>query len=311
MSRLMAFLLVMSTILVACGPINVPIPANMPSQTPTVILPPTSSPIMTPTVVSLSTSSPTVTPTGNEVDQTDPSVHIWSLGGNGWALRIREKMLVFDYVGGADPTPPASGEARNLQRGYIDPDELRSFEVYVFVTHSHQDHFDPVILEWQDQIDQITYFFGWQAGSNPEYHYMIGPRAHTQSGGVEVYTINSHHDDVPEVAYLVKVDGITIYHNGDYRSSYLEDFEYLQTITDHIDIAFVIGWPYVSHQHFQQAKLLAEMFNPMYMFAICREGDEDRSRQFAELLAEHGVETIVLYAEHRGDNFICSRSAVE
>lgn len=296
MPRLIAFLLVMSIILVACGPINVPTPVNMPSQTPTAI--------------SLPTSSPTVTPSRNKVDQPDPGVHVWSLGGNGWALRIGEKMLVFDYVGGVDPTPPASGEARNLQRGYIDPDELRSFEVYVFVTHSHQDHFDPVILEWQDQIDRITYFFGWQAGSNPEYRYMIGPRAHTQSGGVEVYTINSH-SDVPEVSYLVKVDGLTIYHNGDYRGSYLEDFEYLQTITDHIDIAFVIGWPYVSHQHFQQAKLLAEMFNPMYMFAICREGDEDKSRQFAVLLAEHGVETIVLYAEHRGDNFICSRSAVE
>lgn len=296
MSRLMAFLLVVSTILVACGPINAPIPADTPSRTPTVI--------------SLSTSPPTVTPTGNQVDQPAPSVHVWSLGGNGWALRIREKMLVFDYVGAADPTPPASGEAPSLQRGYIDPDELRSFEVYVFVTHSHQDHFDPVILEWQDQIDQIAYFFGWQAGSNPEYHYMIGPRAHTQSGGVEVYTINSQ-SDVPEVAYLVKVDGMTIYHNGDYRGSYLEDFEYLQTITDHIDIAFVIGWPYVSHQHFQQAMLLAEMYNPMYMFAICREGDEDKSRQFAELLADHGVETTVLYAEHRGDNFILSGSGVE
>jgi L-ascorbate metabolism protein UlaG (beta-lactamase superfamily) len=304
------FLIGMSALLAACGSINAPVPTNTPSRTPTVTLPPTSTPLVTPTIEPSSIPSPAVTLTENKVDQPEPGVQIWSLGGNGWALRIGEKVLVFDYVGRGDPTPPASSETRNLQRGYIDPDELSSFEVYVFVTHSHQDHFDRVILDWQDRIDQITYFFGWQAGSNPEHHYMTGPRAQTQSGGVEVYTINSQ-SDVPEVAYLVKVDGITIYHNGDYSGTYSEDFEYLQTIVEHIDIAFVIGWPYESHQHFQQAKSLAEMFDPMYMFAICREGDEEKSREFVELLAEHGVETMVLYAEHRGDSFILSESGVE
>ena len=36
----------------------------------------------------------------------------------------------------------------------------------------------------------------------------------------------------------------------------------------------------------------------MVMFAICPEGDEDNSRQFVELLAEHEVETVVRYADH-------------
>ncbi len=297
MSLLKAFLHVIPAILIARGPVNAPVPADMPSQIPAPILPPA--------------ASPAVTPAGNRVNQIDPEVRIWSLGGNGWALRIGDKLLIFDYVGWTDPDPPAPGEARDLRSGHIDPDELGSLEVYVFVTHSHQDHFDPVIFEWQDRIDRITYFFGWQAADDPEYHYLIGPRAQVQAGGMEVYTINSNQDGVPEVAYLLKVDGITIYHNGDYRASYREDFEYLQTITDHIDIAFVIGWPYVNHQHFLQAQLLAGMFNPAYMFAICREGDEENSRRFAELLAEHGVETTVLYAEQRGDTFIYSRSTVE
>ena len=98
MSRLLAFLVVMYPILAACGPPNTLIAVNMLFQTPTVTLPPT--------------FSPTVIPTGNKVDQPDSSVHIWSPGGNGWALRIREKILIFDYVGGTDPTLPASGGAR-------------------------------------------------------------------------------------------------------------------------------------------------------------------------------------------------------
>ena len=254
------------------------------------------------------TPSLTVAPTEANADQlvADSAVQIWCLGGNSWALRIGEKMLIFDYAEMGDPNPPSRGEPRNLQSGYIDPNEIKSYEVYVFVTHSHQDHFNRVIFEWENQIDQISYIFGWQADNNPDHYYLIDPRAQIQVDGVEVYTINSF-SDVPEVAYLVKVDGLFIYHNGDYRGSYIEDFEYLQTITDHIDIVFVIGWPYLTHQHFQQAKLLAEMFNPNYLFAICRETTEDKCRQFADLLAAQGIATPFLYAEHRGIDFILSK----
>ena len=91
----------------------------------------------------------------------------------------------------------------------------------------------------------------------------------------------------------------------------MEDFAYLQTVTDHIDIAFVIGWPFVDHQHFEQALLLADLFHPTYLFAICQPGHEYRGRQFAELLAERGVEATVLYAERRGDDFVLPRSAGE
>jgi hypothetical protein len=132
---------------------------------------------------------------------------------------------------------------------------------------------------------------------------LVGPRAQAQVGALEVFTINSHHSNVPEVAYLIEVDGITIYHNGDYKSSYEQDFAFLQTITDHIDIAFVIGWPFPDDQYFQQALLMAELFDPTYMFAICRPGDEARAQQFAEMLPPLGVESSILYAEQRGSSF--------
>lgn len=243
-------------------------------------------------------------------DESKPDIIVRSLGGNGWALKIGGKMLIFDYVGGTGARQRSSDKLRNLQSGYIDPSELAGLDVYVFVTHSHQDHFDPTILEWQGQVDNLRYFFGWEAGTDSVYHCMTEPRAHEQCDGVEVWTINCR-SDVPEVAYLVKVDGITMYHNGDYRGSYVEDFKYLQSVTDHIDIAFVIGWPYPAHQQFRQAALLADIFSPLYMFAICREGNEDKSRQFAELLVQQGAGTTVLYAEHRGAEFLCPRNETD
>lgn len=254
-------------------------------------------------------SAETPTPVGAEPSET--SARVWYLGSNGWAVQIGGKLLVFDYQEGSDPNPPASSQERRLGTGYIHVDELRAFDGYVFVTHSHADHFDRVILDWQRRVDEITYFFGWKAGDNPEHHYLVGPRAHEQAGDVEVYTINSHHSGVPEVAFLVKVDGYTIYHNGDYRADYVEDYAYLATITDHIDIAFVIGHPFVDHPYFQQAVRLSEVFRPTYLFAMNREGDEHKCREFGELLAEHVAGVSVLSGERRGDVFLCPRSQAE
>lgn len=237
-----------------------------------------------------------------DIGLSDQEVQIWSLGGNGWAVRIGQKVLVFDYVSRGDPDPPGPGEQRNLANGYIDPQQLKEYQVYVLVTHSHWDHFDQVIFEWQDQIDQISYIFGWQAGSNPEHYYLADPRSHLRLDDLEIYTINSF-SDVPEVAYLIQVEGLTLYINGDYQGSYREDFEYLRSISDQIDIAFMIGWPYQDHQNFQQAELLIETFHPTYLFAICREGNEDKSQQFAEMMLEQGVESQILYPEQRGADF--------
>lgn len=243
-------------------------------------------------------------PAPAEVESRPPeSMTVWFLGDNGWAVEIDDKMLIFDYIEGDYAPPLSASERRGLETGYIDPDELAEFEVYVFVTHQHPDHYDQVIYRWADHCERITYFFGWQAGNDPDHRYLIGPRAQTYGGEVEVNTINSHHSGVPEVAYLVKLDGITIYHNGDYMSDYEQDYAYLQTITDHIDIAFVIGWPYPENQYFQQALLVAELFHPTYMFESYPAGNQDKAEQFAEMLPDLGVEARILYADHRGGSF--------
>ncbi|UCH10629.1 MAG: MBL fold metallo-hydrolase [Fidelibacterota bacterium] len=231
--------------------------------------------------------------------------HVWYLGANGYAVSINNKLLIFDYQEGTDPDPPAAGKRRNLQRGYIDPDELQSCQVYVFVTHSHFDHYDPVIYQWESRIDSITYFFGWEAGDDPEHHYLSDYRAQTQVGDMEVYTIYSHHAGVPEVAYLVKVDGATIYHNGDYKAEYVADYTYLGTLADSIDMAFVIGVPDVNHQYFLQAVLLVELFSPTYIFPMNREDDPSRIRQFRNLFQELQPDVQVLCPEERGDSFAC------
>lgn len=166
---------------------------------------------------------------------------VWYLGHCGYAVRTQNHLLIFDYQERRDGQQPKSKPAQpSLSNGWVDPAEIRSLKVGVFVSHSHDDHFDPVIFGWRPTVPDIGYYFGWRAAEDPSLHYFVGPRAELKTGGLEIATINSHHSGVPEVAWLVKVDGLVIYHNGDCRpEDAASENDYLRTKTESIDLAFV------------------------------------------------------------------------
>jgi L-ascorbate metabolism protein UlaG (beta-lactamase superfamily) len=166
---------------------------------------------------------------------------VWYLGHCGYAVRTREHLLIFDYQEQSDGRQPKTKPERpSLDSGWIDPEEIKGLKVRVFASHSHGDHFDPVILTWKGTVPDILYYFGWKAADDPAHAYLIGPRAELESGGLEIATINSHHSGVPEVAWLIKVDGLVIYHNGDCRpDDPVAAHEHLRTKTAAVDLAFV------------------------------------------------------------------------
>lgn len=171
----------------------------------------------------------------------DRGAIVWYLGHCGYAVRTQNYLLVFDYQEKQDGRLPKSRPAKpSLAAGWIDPSEIKGLKVRVFVSHSHQDHFDPVIFTWKEAVPDIAIYFGWKAANDSSHNYLIGPRAELKSDVLEIATINSHHSGVPEVAWLVKVDGLTIYHNGDCRpDDPSAEHDFLKTKTDLIDLAFV------------------------------------------------------------------------
>ena len=177
---------------------------------------------------------------GGTVQQPDNAV-IWYLGHCGFAMRTSNYLLIFDYQELRDGQQPKARPMKPaLENGWVNPEEIRNLSVRVFASHSHNDHYDPVVLEWKKTIPDIQYFFGWKAADDTAFHYLVGPRAEYKSGGLEIYTINSHHSGVPEVAWLVKVDGLVIYHNGDCQpEDAVKEYGFLKTKVERIDIAFV------------------------------------------------------------------------
>ena len=165
----------------------------------------------------------------------------------------------------------------------------------VFVSHSHGDHFDPEILTWRSKIHNINYVFGWNARQGDRCLDMPAPRAAVNLEGVQVFTVNCEHNDVPEVAYLVKTDGLAIYHSGDYTGpidSYQEDMDYLLDKAGKVDIAFI--------GRLQQA----ESLKPNVVFPIHAYDREFMYGAFARQAAEKKLPSRVIIPENKGDRFM-------
>ena len=117
---------------------------------------------------------------------------VWYLGHCGYAVRTSDHLLIFDYQERRDGQQPKSRPDRpSLAAGWIAPEEIKGLKVRVFVSHAHNDHYDPVILTWKEAVPDIAYYFGWKATDDPSHHVLAGPRAGLAADGLEIATINS------------------------------------------------------------------------------------------------------------------------
>jgi len=221
----------------------------------------------------------------------DGQAIVWSLGHCGFAVKTRSRLLIFDYFsrGGPRPAKPS------LANGFIDPEEIKDQDVTVFVSHSHGDHFDPVILGWRSIVKNIRYVFGWNARKGERTMDMPAPRPTASLDGLEIFTVNGEHNDVPETAYLVKVDGLSIYHAGDYISpvaAFKADMDHLRGKAGRVDLAFV--------SQFEQAEALA----PAVVFPMHGANREYMYEAFAREAAEKKLPSRVICPENKGDRFM-------
>ncbi|MEW6338898.1 MAG: hypothetical protein AB1625_16040 [Acidobacteriota bacterium] len=225
---------------------------------------------------------------------------IWYLGHCGYAVRTAGHLLVFDYIELEErPT------SRGLGRGFVDPAEIRDLPVRVFVSHSHIDHFDPVILEWRESIPDILYFFGWQARKGERTHDLAGPRATRAVPGLNILTVNSRHAGVDEATFLVELDGLVVFHGGDYQgimaegapSNAAEDMRYLRGKARTPDLMFLGAWtgdPYLD---------IVRGLEPAVIFPGHWRKNPSKYAEFADDLSRLGFDIPVPCPTRRGDRF--------
>ena len=125
---------------------------------------------------------------------------------SGFSVSWEKVLLVFDYWLG-----DGLGEVPEEKR--ITPDFLAGFEeIYVFVSHEHGDHLDPVIYEWRNSVPGIMYIVSSDMPVGTRGKRMAPGDVMTLSKSVTVKAFSS--TDLG-VSYLVDVGGIKVFHAGD------------------------------------------------------------------------------------------------
>ncbi|MBR6571033.1 MAG: MBL fold metallo-hydrolase [Clostridia bacterium] len=124
---------------------------------------------------------------------------------SGFSVQVGGTLLVFDYW---------EGENRSLsETGRIQPKFLSAFEkIYVFISHAHQDHLDPIVYTWEQEQLPVTYIV---AGDMP-----IGTRGKRLNPGQErelddQISVKAFQSTDLGVAFLVSAYGLNIFHAGD------------------------------------------------------------------------------------------------
>jgi ankyrin repeat protein/L-ascorbate metabolism protein UlaG (beta-lactamase superfamily) len=173
---------------------------------------------------------------------------IWYLEHSGMAVRKGDNLFIFDYW-----KQPSDANNPSLYNGWINPEEIKDLNVYVFVSHSDMDHYDKRILDWQNQIPKLKYIFGFRPEVTTDYRqnnyalpgYVFVPKdSSCVVDGIQVRTLSSPIDDGS--GFYVELNGLKFFHSGDavnqsktLPSSYSRSVDHLAAQIKGLDFAFL------------------------------------------------------------------------
>jgi len=125
-------------------------------------------------------------------------IRIKYLYHSGFSVETDKNLLIFDYY---------RGTAESLVKE-------SPKNIFIFSSHSHPDHFNPVILDWQKDRPDIQYILSndisvQQKNSNIN---LLAPYEKLEIGNLKIKAYNS--TDIG-VSFLVQDEGIQIFHAGD------------------------------------------------------------------------------------------------
>ncbi len=124
---------------------------------------------------------------------------------SGFQLAQDGILLVFDYIGGSGVPP-------------VTKDFLQGFDrVYVFASHAHSDHYDPVVLKWDEWHGRLAYVF------SEDIQRKLGRKikpgmvflAPGGSWADEDIRVTAYGSTDEGVSFHVKMGEISLFHAGD------------------------------------------------------------------------------------------------
>lgn len=208
---------------------------------------------------------------------------IYHLFHSGTAVKVENKLFVFDYF--KDQPQQEKALQSSLEQGIIREESFKNIdEAYVFVSHSHHDHYNQVIFEWENYCDQINYILAEEV--NPEIElknkdnlYLMKKDEELQLKNVNVSSYGSTDEGV---SFLVELENLTIFHAGDLnwwkwkkfseKVQKREEREYKREVDKlkgkQIDIAFVPVDPRLEEHYYLAGEYFINQIKPALFIPI-------------------------------------------
>lgn len=179
---------------------------------------------------------------------------------SGFSVELEQVVLIFDYCKGVIPEYP------------------RNKKIFVFVSHSHGDHYNPAIWKLKEKYPEIVYILSDDIHTK-EKAVVMSPHETKDLGEVQIETLKSN--DLG-VAFLVKAEGKTIYHAGDlnwwhWNGEAEEDHFYYKKTFQHemerlkgkqIDLAFMLLDPRQEDKYCWGMNYFLEQIHPKCVFPM-------------------------------------------
>ena len=243
----------------------------------------------------------------------------WYLNHSAVAVQTENHLLLFDLFGQTLRPQPGQG----LAQGYIDPAELRGQDVLIFISHEHEDHFEPKVFELAQQGQRVRYILPAELdaiyeGKSDDVFLESGETK--DCGDFRVTAFES--TDIG-LAYLIEIDGKLIYHAGDLNwwhwadetdafnqdqeRRYQEQMKLLNQAANgkEIDIAFAVADPRMDQEHrFQGLRSLMEQVQVKNLIPIHLWGAFSVLGQIRGLARNEKNFEKAVYFERRGEIFL-------
>lgn len=220
------------------------------------------------------------------------------LGHSAWSVKTKNATLIFDYT-----KINSVFRDREVLNAVVDIEKLKEENLYVFVSHDHEDHYDKCIFDWSNNVKKIKYIFGFKSQETSNF-IEVSPNEDIKVDNIEISTIESTDDGV---GFLVKIDGISILHFGDHAnwceetdSFYKEQVDYIAKKCADVDIVFVPiakGSGARPQSITDGAKYVIEKISPKVLFPMHGGGREYLYKDFAEDIKENEFNSKIVCAE--------------
>lgn len=204
-------------------------------------------------------------------------MHIYYLHHSAVCVVVKGVLLIFDYF--------IHEDNKGLECGHISNDDIKNAKrVYVFVTHKHFDHYNPVIFEWTKINANVTYILD---DTVPKPGEDINAVMLTRGKTYEDRIISAKEYGSTDIggSFYVECMGTSFFHAGDFNLWHWKDegnkdytrkmglffereLKYLKQDVKGIDYAFFPVDKRMGTDHDEGAERFIEIMNPANFIPI-------------------------------------------